>query len=1072
MTDIFRNEKDIQNNILNFLINNGISPIEDEDGWLYENLKQEYSFCSTYSLSSKWYHDYIIAKDFTDAIVRLNPELFYHFSHLLQDNILDVIWNDFTEKYDRCHNNVEIYNLFFNTELSILLNDKNGYPISYPYRILDNNLLNECNRNYIRVIKEKTLHIEDTLNDVQRPDFAVYCNGLPFIVVEVKNPMLTLGLRDAYKDYCQKAVYYKFLIGLCTDGKKASLVSSTNNSSLDIWKNYGSNKKNDDENGLYDFIKEIICNSRNMMILFTYGIFNIKKNQLDCLSTARVQQYFAMKKVLNMLIANKNANNNIEPFRYLIKHPPRSGKTITSRSIVHLITDLFSIDFDKIFIQLPDKIITEQFLNDFNKFTFGNNYPIHEIERRLKNDKGDFSYEDAVKSNSRGIYIMNMQKIDEIKIKETTERNTSSKVLFILDEVHTHQLANMAEERYAQFPYASYITFTATPRIKQGIDMSLSNYSTISEYLDELTNEDARNIDIVLPVFYKKLGYDMIYDKDNLNVFSEKVFNVLNDILKNKPEKMEQIKEKVKREIKDKNNEGADIKKYEIYKEELLKYTKIGDATNTMANALIAQVNKSIMMSKINFIIAFMKNKKQQDYSSLKKAKAFFVVNSQDEANFIMKILDDNPYYDGYRFGIDYSTINNEQLIQFNKVNQYSDIIKSFSSDDDDSIDILIVVEKYLKGYNNPKLCYVFCDCQINEPSKLFQIFTRPGTKMPGKKHGYFIDMSLSNVNYETFEKALEYYEEHEKIYSILLTDEKIEKLRKELKSIIDAIVKIANYNDLKDFRLAVRTYKQDIFINLSQEIQGKIIKQCYLLNNILKQLGCCSNYGVDNYIDILSILKGVGKIIHRNKHEKLISISEAEYLCRSIMDNLHIKNYQDIINIDIGDLYDRPRDINSNVAQFLKQELKINLDSGEQPVFSGNLSEKVENKKTAIEEANWGAENNTNTEHNVVKEWVGVFQQFNPNVPDYDLNPKIFDYIYNTLKNSIETNIKNNNIKHNFEIAESVLNKIRSELITDLRTSEFNNKITLISLFFDKQRQTVNTMIKNIIINQYNYIA
>ena len=1086
----FTNEKDIQENIFNFLKNNGIHQIENEDGWSYEVLKHKYSdINSNYILYSKWYHDYIIAKDFIDAIKRLNPEIFINFSHLSPDDILNTIWKDFTEKYNKCNNNTEIYDLFFKTPLSIKLKNKDGIWIDHNYIVLDKNLLTECNRNFIRVIKEKTLYVKNSLNSVQRPDFAIYCNGLPFIVVEVKNPMLTSGLREAYKDYCQKSVYYQFLIGLCTDGKKASLVSSTENSNLDIWRNYGSNKKNDDANGLYDFIKEIVCNSRHMMILFSYGVFPIMKNKTVVLATARVQQYFAIKKVLNMLVARNN--NNIEPFRYLIKHPPRSGKTITSRSIVHLVTDLFSTDFDKIFIQLPDKIITEQFLKDFKNFSFGNYYQIKEIKRRLikkkengldSKDEADFSYEEAVISKCRGIYIMNMQKMDEMNIEEFEGHDDTSKVLFILDEVHTHQQANMAMERQKQFSHASYITFTATPRIRQGIDMSLSNYSTINGYLDELTNEDARNLDIVLPVYYKKLGYDMEYDTETLNRFSNEIFIALQNIFINDESKIEKIKQRVERELNKVDPNKIEIERYKIYREELIKTQKIGDSVNTIANTILSEINKSIMMSKINFIISFMNEKKEEDYTSLKKPKAFFVVGSQDEADSIMNNFIGNPYYRGYRFGVDYSSLKPDHLIDFNQVDQYSDIIQFFSSDKEDSIDILIIVEKYLKGYDNKNLCFVFCDCTIKEPSKLFQVFTRPGTKMAGKKHGYFIDMSFSNINYETFETAIKYYEEHEKIYTLMLTDSKLEELRTQLKQAIENIVKISGYMDLKDFRLHVKELKQDIFSNLEKDEQGKIIHQCYRINSITKQLGCCSNYGVDNYIDIIAILKGVGKILDRIKNEKLITKNEAEHLCRSIMDSLEISSYEDIINIDIAKIYDRPRDVNTTVAQFLKQELKINLGNGDGPLYNLNLAEKVENKKIAIEEGNWGIEN---SERNIVTEWTerlrNLFFPTEEILDDKEEKKKtLFDYeeykddwnlVYNIIETLINDNIRNNNIKHNEDVSDEILNSIRHGLIKDIRTGDGTGK-KLLSFFFDPQKKIANSMIKWIIIENNGFFG
>lgn len=929
----FKEETDIQNKIRYFLEKEKFSSIISED------------YLGHYPDLQK--HQYILMDLFVSKIELLNKHIWENDLYKKnKEDIIEIIKNDFIHKFDNCSTNQEIHNLIFGRNIrTISLLKKNGDNDPYvSYRVLDTDYSKDCRNNEITVIKEKVIRVNVYSTETQRPDFAVYLNGIPFIAVEVKNPLSTIGIYEAYKDYKNKITYHKFISCLCTDGINAAITADPNGLTPDIWKSYGENeilKYKEYNNGLFDFLDEIVFNIRNFVFFFQYCTFPLNKN----LGVLRVQQYYYTKKYDILLSHNKN-------FREVVNHPARSGKTIAIRSAINLTISKYPDRFNKIFIQTPDLTILEQFIKDFSSYNFINGFSVKVINRRLRSEyhssnKNECSYEEALENNQgKHIYIMNMQKNTD-ELKEISYLNND--VLFFIDEVHTHQLSKNSFLRSINFPNASYMTFTATTRKEKQdeiiIDKTLTEYSTSGKYFDQLYNEEAKKLGIVIPVVYEKAKYEAVLDKDKAKEFSDFVDSETSNRLSNDKKfapLLEEINEKVntfvQKMIKDLYGSIVDINEIDInspffkYKDkEILekayryKESLINEKTNTIKNNIkkefIYNVKQEIIPEYINYITSDFNNKIYENYTNIDidngnkellfKPKAFIVVDSQKEAinmaNYIKEKSNGTNIINGYKFGIDFSEnpkFNDDNLNfidKFNIISHGNTIKDDFDSQEKDSIDFLIIVGKYLMGYDNKKLVAVYCLTNINEPARMFQLYTRPATKYDNKNIGFFVDLCFDNQNYDTYKNALSWYEDS-KNTTLFLDEDNIESQLNSLKSYISKICFTLN---LTEDELIRSENERQLFLDIEDEsTRQNIFSLCKGINLTIRNLVSPKFYKeyLPHILTINKALWGFINYLKAQNKEAVFTRKDIELLFMDFMQKLNIKNVNEIMEIEIKD--------------------------------------------------------------------------------------------------------------------------------------------------------------------------
>lgn len=1089
----YRDETDIQNTLRTFLEREKFGPIIEE---LFLDKK-----------SPLQKHQYVLVDTFLKYIEILNVNLWSNNLYKeSKDQIIAIIQNHFLAKFDSYKTNQEIYNLIFGRDTRTItltkLDGKKDELVSY--KVIDTDYKTDCRNNEITIIKEKVVRVTPYSDETQRPDFAVYLNGLPFIAIEVKNPLANIGLYEAFRDYKVKTTYHKFISCLCTDGLNAALTANPSGLTIDDWKAYGKHKTTryqEENSGFFDFAEELLFQIKNFVFYFQYGVFPFEKH----LGNLRVQQYYVMKESFNLIERTPIHTS----FREVVKQPPRSGKTIAIRSIINMITLAYPNHYKKIFIQVPDLTIMGQFYKDFINFTFNHGFKVKLINRRTKDskeDSGNYSYEEAVLDNDKAIYIMNMQKISDDLANIS---NNSSDILVFIDEVHTHQLGENSKIRDINFPNASYITFTATTRkvFIDGkiVDLTSSEYSTSGKYLDELFNEDAKNLGMVVPVVYEKAKFDVVLNKDNAQTFSEYVDDQVMQKLYTE-EKFSGVRDEIDRKVKEyvlemvKKSTGQiiddlDINEFFLKKKDLeiinaantYRYKLFEQKSNSVVNKIkaevLTQIRINLIPTTLDYITKDLNQKIIENYSDRNlitgvttphfKAKAFLLADDQrmaDEiAKHIKKVSNGTNIVNGFKFGLDYSDQSKEGDIKFidsfNIIKYGNSIKDDFDSQEPESTDILIIVGKYLMGYDNKRLVAVYCNTNIAEPSRIFQLYTRPATKLDKKEIGFFVDMCFDNQNYDTYKRALAWYETGNESSVLFLEEEQIESQRKNLDNYIKKLVHILKMT--KEDLLKVDKERNLFTHGVSEDEQNEIFSICKGIHVTIRNL-ISPRYYRDFLPYILTINKalwGLLSYLKANKKEPVFTKKDIELLFYEFMKTLRIDNVNEIMEIEIldGNFIKQVDAVPAKETIISKQLYQVkNLLDKNRDFMHSDIFNKLRMMAETIEADNQWDEETEKKTTDLLKQGKKELEKIKEKIDDKFESQQEWFVTYTVIKNyleSLDVNIEDDSVFKKFtkKISEVIKRQINNNsrsgtlmknetLIESIRASFSDSAANLIS--------------------------
>lgn len=843
-----------------------------------------------------------------DAIIKLNAPIFNNHPDTQKEDIVELILNDVKHQY-KTLTPIQLWDYIFDidgNDRKIIIDTKTKKEITY--NLVD--LVNPVNNELI-IIKEKRVEYQKI---IQKPDFAIYINGLPMFIVETKTEKT--GLEEAAKDARTKHIYKngKFLGILGATNDDAFLSMNPKKATPYYWKAYGNNKGLG-KNGFEDLFLDIILDKTNLIFYLRHSVF-ISKDSIgnEMLMNHRCQQFYTLKKMHNVFY---QFESNQVPFRKLIKHVQRSGKSITMRSIVFLMLSEHPNLFKKIVITTPDLTIRREIINTFNGDMMANGTCLKEI-----NSRSELIKEIEKDSKTSFVYMTNIQQleVDYSKIKQYQKND----ILFIIDEAHTHQGGMIADFRDAIFKKASYVAVTATPKMEEnrGVlqDKTNINYNEDNkEYLDEFNASDALDLGIIVPIKYMKTKFKEILDQEIAVKFDMESQSKIKNFIEADSEIQQNINDEI-----------------ELYREKLLSQKlkakdidekvekKLKSIIEKHENALQQFLNEEAMKeirvdlidSKIEYIIKDVKSKREkvffnpETHEPFFPTKGFWFVESIDHA---LKIVDKikelscgSLTYQGVRFAVDFSEREdgdtgkslNVETINGGYVKGSLDM--DFESEEDGSIDILVLVNKKLMGYNEPKIVTAYLDKYIREPAKLFQLVTRPATKLPNKPIGFVEDLTFGESNFKTYKKGLQWYDgsEDERFF---LDDTQIDEQKENIRNAVNSILKLFNLTNKDDVNDNTINKLFGIMVDTTQFTESKVntfFSRISEIKSAFKVLVTPRNY-LDEIEHIFSIIKLAGKyryeVLNKNTTKINFTPEEMKVLLDGILSALNIKSLEDI---------------------------------------------------------------------------------------------------------------------------------------------------------------------------------
>ncbi|ALK37966.1 restriction endonuclease subunit R (plasmid) [Staphylococcus aureus] len=291
-----------------------------------------------------------------------------------------------------------------------------------------------------------------SVNDTHksRYDVTVLINGLPLVQIELKRSGVAITEAFNQIERYRRQNYtglFRFIQMFVVSNKMETRYYA--NSDQKIMKShmfYWSDEKNERINVLKDFIESFLEPCHIAKMISRYMIINETDKILMAL---RPYQVYAVEALLNRAI---ETNNN-----GYIWHTTGSGKTLTSFKASQVLAQ--EPDIKKVIFLVDRKDLDGQTLGEFNKFESDS------VDRTFNTKKLLKQMEDP----TRKLIVTTIQKMDNV-IKSghpAMERYKEDKVVFIIDECHRTQFGSMHRIIRQHFGNAQYFGFTGTPRFEE-----------------------------------------------------------------------------------------------------------------------------------------------------------------------------------------------------------------------------------------------------------------------------------------------------------------------------------------------------------------------------------------------------------------------------------------------------------------------------------------------------------------------------------------------------------------------------------------------------------------------------
>ncbi|ECO1693426.1 type I restriction endonuclease subunit R [Listeria monocytogenes] len=290
--------------------------------------------------------------------------------------------------------------------------------------------------------------VEDTYK--ARYDVTILINGLPLVQVELKrrgvdiNEAFNQVMRYRKQNYTGLFRYIQMFI--ISNGIETRYIS---NNDGEIYKShmfYWSDKHNKRINTLNDFTETFLRPCHIAKMISRYMIINETDKVLMAM---RPYQVHAVEALIHQ--ATETSNNGY------IWHTTGSGKTLTSFKSSQVLSEQENIK--KVIFLVDRRDLDSQTEEEFNKFSKGavdKTKNTSQLVRQL-NDK------------SLPLIVTTIQKMSKAiqNNADALEQYKTDKVVFIIDECHRSQFGNMHRIIRQYFNNAQYFGFTGTPRFEE-----------------------------------------------------------------------------------------------------------------------------------------------------------------------------------------------------------------------------------------------------------------------------------------------------------------------------------------------------------------------------------------------------------------------------------------------------------------------------------------------------------------------------------------------------------------------------------------------------------------------------
>ncbi|WP_297422797.1 type I restriction endonuclease subunit R [Clostridium sp.] len=744
-----------------------------------------------------------------------------------------------------------------------------------------------------------------------RPDIVLFINGIPFAVIECKNSSISIDqgisqmLRNQSKDYIPQL--FKFIQIVMATNKNETKYATCNTP-----KQFWSVWKEQDEAWLKNKLDKVVIDrlptnqDKNIISLFDQKrvIELIKYFTLfdkDVKKICRYQQYFCVKEILKS-IEKKDEKGNRQSG--IIWHTQGSGKSLTMvMASKYILSELK--EYKPRIIVVTDRIDLDKQINR----TFNNS--------RLK----------AIRA-ATGEHLIKLIENDEVDIVTTLvhkfnavsqkETKLESKDIFVLvDESHRTQYEELSIKMRSVFPNACYLGFTGTPLMKD--DKTFEKFG--GKFIHKYTIADAVTDKAIVPLLYEGRMVEQSVNKKAIDNQLDIITRNLNEVNKNQVMKKWSSFEKVASSDQRISLIAFDINEHftKNYKSKVLPYTAML-ATNEKKDA-------------VRYLRAF------ESLGDLKAAVIISAPDMREGKDEVDKKPDD--------LVIEFWA---EMMKKYDGPTDYEETIKD--KFDHGDLELLIVVDKLLTGFDAPRAAVLYVDKEMKEHT-LLQAIARVNRLYKDKDYGYIVDYrglikklddamdmysgaGLENFNGKHLKGA---------VHDVIVI---IGELRQYYTELIEFFSIIKNKKDVEEYELYLADQKlREDFYNILR----KFSKNLSIALGSEKIYDSLEKGEIEKFKSTFKFFEGLRQSVKR-RYSDMINPKDYEDKMQKLMDNyiaaegmMKITNPVDILdkeafNEEIARI-ENPRSKADTIRTRLSKSISERYD--ENPAYYQKFSDRIE---------------------------------------------------------------------------------------------------------------------------------
>jgi len=682
--------------------------------------------------------DVVLVDKLREALTSLNSEL--------PPSCIDDAIDQLTQKrvsLSEMEANQEVYRLI-KEGVPVSFNNDEGKEEHTKVSVID---FNNSTQNLYHVVSQLTIEQLGN-NRRRRPDLLLYVNGLPLVMVELKNA--SKKVKDGYDDNLQNyradipQLFYYNVFVLISNSTKTRIGSFTAEwEHFFTWTRTEDNSTNKKQKTLeqieaegnklsLEIATESLC-SPKILLDYTenFVLYHRKKTKI----IAKNHQYLGVNATVSSL-ENRDGSGKLGTFW----HTQGSGKSYSmiffskkvNRKLVGnwsflIVTDRNDLD-DQIFKNFLD---TETLALSGEEKANKNQY-------RAKGHGSKKQLEEALGTN-KSFFFTTIFNFGIAKGKTYTQKSDRDDWILIVDEAHRSNYKSLGENMRIALPNAQRVAFTGTPILKNSLTKEwFGDY--VSEYNFAQSIADGATV----PLYYKKavprvqnVNEDLmeeaadIVDKyeieDDAKKKLDKEYSTLVKVV-TREDRLDEIAQHIvnhfpqRLNVKDEEGNRKPMKAMVV---SINKFTavKMYEKVGRYVSEKIRELN----MKKSKEKNAAIKREIQEEINFLKETKMAVVISQEGSDKEERKKFDEQ--------GLD--------IRPHRKLMEYPDAdgrdIEDYFKDPDNVYRIVFVTAMWMTGFDAPSVSTIYLDKPMKNHT-LMQTIARANRVFEAKKNGLIID--------------------------------------------------------------------------------------------------------------------------------------------------------------------------------------------------------------------------------------------------------------------------------------------------------------------------------------------